>query len=221
MIISVLALIFAAEIDPNTLLERVAARYSELKSFSLEVRQNQQRGVRSETSRIRLDVGAGKRYFYREARAVGTLGQEFAPVTVFSDGESVWRDDGHASKPTEDELGLMADRQAREAIKGLHQRFAMLDGAAMNARFVKAERLRGHTCAIVEIESRLKSAPAQWKEKLWIDTESATIVRSHFTTVSNLDGSKTTMISDYLVPPGERPVEESLFHAKPGAGNGQ
>lgn len=222
MTAAVFALIFIADVDPNILLERVAARYAELRTFSLEVRQNEQRasfrgsGV-SGTSTIRLDVGSGNRYCLREFHdALEGLNLR-PPATIVNDGENIWRLDGRFPGPMLEEPGLYSDRHARDSIHTLHRRFAMLDGRAMLARYVKTEKIRGRTCAVVEIESRLPEAPAMWKERLWIDPESAAIHRSQFSSVSNIDGGKQVIYREYVVPPGTRPPDESLFAVKPAA----
>ena len=222
MVTAVFALFFAADVDPNALLERVAERYAALKRFSLEVRQNEQRasfrgiGV-SGTTTIRLDVGSGNRYYLREFRDDIEGVHSPPPVTIVSDGEAVWRMDGRFPGPMLEEPGLYSDRRARERIHVLHKRFALLDGRGMLARYVETEKVRGRSCAVVKIESRLPEAPDMWQEKLWIDRESAAILRSHCTHVSNINGNKEVLHRDYIVPPGERPPDESLFDATPAA----
>jgi len=222
MTAAVLGLIFAAGVDPNALLDCVAARYAALKTFSLEVRQNEQgaasRGTGlSGTANIGLDAGAGKRYYFREFRD-GVLNiRPVPPVTIVSDGEDVWRMDGRSTEPVIEEPGLYSDRHVHDTIHFLHRRFAMLNGPAMLARYVKSEKVRGRPCAVIEIESRLPEAPTMWKEELWIDPESAAILRSHFSSVSHIDGLKQILHRDYTVPPGQRPPDESLFRVKPDA----
>lgn len=218
MTAAVFALILAAEVDPNALLERVAARYAELKTFSLEVRQNEHFAVAVPrgTSNIRLDVGAGNRYYFRESRDLNP-GDSYPTLTIVNDGENIWRKDGKSAKAVSEEVGLSADRRVRDAIHLLHRRFTMLDGRAMRARYVKTEKVRGRPCAVIQIESRVPEAPAMWDETLWIDPESAAILRSHFTRVSNTDGSKEVLYREYLVPPGQRPPDESLFDITPDA----
>lgn len=223
MTAAVLAFIFIADVDPNALLERVAARYAALKNFSLELRQNEQRATYrgsgiSGTVTIRLDAGAGNRYYLREFRDDVEGIRSLPPVTIVNDGENVWRVDGRFPGPLLEEPGFYSDRNAQERIHILHGRFAMLDGPAMLARYVKTEKIRGRVCAVIEIESRLPEAPAMWEEKLWIDLETAAIHRSHFARSSNIDNRQEVFHRDYFVPPGQRPPDESLF-VRPPAGS--
>jgi len=220
MTAAVFALILVAEVDANALLQRVAANYAALKSFSLEVRQNQQAGpgggsVLRGTTRIGLDAGAGNRYCYRETRDNAMSLDSLPALTIVSDGQAIWRIDGRQPGPVQEEPGLYSDRLVREAIHALHRRFAMLDGPAMRARYVKSEKVRGKQCAVVEIENRLSEAPEQWKERLWIDPESATILRSVFTNNSNQSGQQSVTQREYDVPPGQRQPDESRFRVKP------
>jgi len=219
MTAAVLAFIFIADIDPDILLERVSARYATLKKFSLEVRQNEQRASHhgtgiSGTSTIRLDMGAGNRYHLREFHDSLEGIDSRSPVTIVHDGENLWRVDGSFPGPMLEEPGLYWERHAHDSIHILHRRFAMLDGRAMLARYLKTDKIRGRACAVVEIESRLPEAPTMWKEKLWIEPESATIYRSHFSSVSNINGLKQVVHREYVVPPGSRPPDESLFRVK-------
>ncbi|MBI5087211.1 MAG: hypothetical protein HZB13_21750 [Acidobacteria bacterium] len=219
MVGAVLALILAADVDVNEMLERVAQRYRAQKVYSLELLQNGivGRGIATGTVRIRLDVAEDGRYYYREVKdSPQAMIVPPQPMTIVSDGETVWRDDGRGRDPMVEAPGLRADILVRDAMHILCRRFAMLDGPAMKARLLRMERFRQRQCAVIQVEGRLKEAPDTWTEKLWVDVETAAVLKSDFTKVSNVDGLKEAWVRTYLTPPGEREPDEKLLEFRPG-----
>jgi hypothetical protein len=99
-------------------------------------------------------------------------------------------------------------------MKRFHGRFADLDGAAMHARLVKSEKYHGRRCAVIEIKGDPSELPEAWTDVLWIDIESAGILRSQYTRILTSHHRKILEDRVYTLVPGTRPPDESLFLIK-------
>lgn len=218
MTAAVFALIFAAEVDPNAMLARVAEHYAGLQTYAVETEMRLVvNGHPGSPSKTRIEAGAGNRYFYHHGLDTVEFTPAMPPVTIISDGQSVYRDDGRAAGVLDEATAILSHREVQRAMKLLHGRFATLDGPAMHARFVKSEKVRGRLCAVVKINGDPDELPESWDDVLWIDIESATVLRSQYTRVLRERHRRVTEDRTYTLPPGTRPPDESLFRIKPGA----
>ncbi|MBN9659696.1 MAG: hypothetical protein J0H49_16045 [Acidobacteria bacterium] len=214
----VLLALFQAPPDAVELIDRVSKHYTEIKEFLVEYRQNQQGlvslAINAPGTVTVKAMKSGDRYFYAESSN--------RPFEITGDGETTWYYDVNRKQYIIEPTGLSADQIAREGLKSAFLRFRMLDGQAMNARLLRMEQknLDGKPvrCAVVQIGTA-RTDPYPWTEKLWIDPETATILRSEFEgTSSSPFGGVLKTRREFTLPAGLKTPDPAMFKFTPPKG---
>jgi hypothetical protein len=204
--------------DAKELIDRVSQHYTEMKEFLVEYRQNQQsRGSLAINAPGTVTIKAAKsgdRFFYAESGN--------RTFQIIGDRENVWHYDVTRKQYIVEPAGLRADQIAREGLQSSFLRFRMLDGQAMNARFLRMAPRKADgkviQCAVIQIATP-RTNPFPWVEKLWIDPETATVYRSEFEGDGNSPyGGVLKTVREFTLPAGIKSPDPALLVFTPPKG---
>ncbi|MGC4054877.1 MAG: hypothetical protein QM757_39045 [Paludibaculum sp.] len=215
------AVVFAllqAPPDAAELIDRVSRHYSEMKDFQVEYRENRQTprslAINAQGTLTIKAAKSGDRYFYSESGN--------RSFQIFGDRENTAYYDVNRKQYILEPAGLRADQMAQEGLKASFLRFRMLDGRAMNARFLRMDERKVDgkpiQCAVIQIATA-HTDPHPWLEKLWIDPETATVYRSEFESAgySPYGGAQKTA-REFTLPAGLKAPDPKLLEFVPPKG---